>query len=104
MRGCGIHLIVDVASVAVLPDAEVRISQDPVSKEISIVSCAVVTDSKTKKSTATTKTDINEADSHDEPDSQAEAAVGSQTEATEEEASGEFVSVGCATKWQGWFE
>lgn len=87
-----------------LPDAEVRISQDSVSKEISIVSCAVSTDPKAKKNKATTKTHVDEADSHSEPDSQAEAAEDMQTEAAEENASGEFVSVGCVTKWQGWFE
>lgn len=92
--------------VVVVADAEVRISQDPVTKEISIVSCAVSTDLKAKKGKTSSKADA-EASSNGEKDTEAEVAIGVEVDAAAaaaETEGDEFVSVGCVTKWQGWFE
>ncbi|ETI56283.1 hypothetical protein L914_01060 [Phytophthora nicotianae] len=62
------------------PDAEIRISQDVDTKEISIVSCAKE-EAKQKKSTKSKQRSHTAADIDDE-----------------------FVSIGCVTKWSGRFE
>ncbi|KAE8896751.1 hypothetical protein PF005_g541 [Phytophthora fragariae] len=69
------------------PDAEIRISQDPDTKEVSIVSCAQedakkVSKSKSKSSSNSPVDPNSDSDSDD----------------------GGFVSVDCVTKWSGRFE
>ncbi|GMF37828.1 unnamed protein product [Phytophthora fragariaefolia] len=72
------------------PDAEIRISQDPDTKEVSIVSCAQedakkAPKSKSKKSNTKTKSSASSPAADDSADSS-------------------FVSVSCVSKWSGRFE
>lgn len=64
------------------PDAEIRISQDPESKKISIVSCQLDDPKKSSKG------------------KQPQSSI----EEVEVDADGEFVNVGCVAKWSGKFE
>ena len=69
------------------PDAEIRISQDPHTKDISIVSCSLkdVTVPSSRKS---------------ESQSSSRVVLGKQDPDTRDE----FIRVGCVTKWSGPFE
>uniref|UniRef100_A0AAV1T794 AAA+ ATPase domain-containing protein n=1 Tax=Peronospora matthiolae TaxID=2874970 RepID=A0AAV1T794_9STRA len=69
------------------PDAEIRISQDPRTKDISIVSCSLkdVTVPSSRKS---------------EGQSSSRVVLGEQDPKTRDE----FIRVGCVTKWSGPFE
>lgn len=70
------------------PDAEIRISQDPDSKEVSIVSCAPENAKKASKSKSKSKQSSSNSPVDDDSDSD----------------DGGFVSVDCVTKWSGRFE
>ncbi|KAF4322395.1 hypothetical protein BBO99_00002954 [Phytophthora kernoviae] len=72
------------------PDAEIRISQDPVTKEISIVSCEQEEPNKVSKGKS--------------KDKQSRVEEVGEVEEVEDDIDGEFVNVGCVTKWSGRFE